>query len=219
MTPSDNILLLAPEDSPLLGWLRDQNERVIQMSEKITLDFIAEHRIGFIISYGYRHIIKQEILIKFPNKAINLHISYLPWNRGADPNIWSFIEGTPKGVSIHYLDEGIDTGDIIFQAEVSFAPTEETLSTTYEKLHTEIQKLFKEKWSDIKSGNCPRNKQVGKGSYHKSKDKEILSHLLTQGWNTPVSALDDYAAELQMSMQFWDKYDIEINQLTKQKES
>jgi len=40
----------------------------------------------------------------------------------ADPNVWSFIEKTPKGVSIHYLDAGIDTGDIIAQKLVETNP-------------------------------------------------------------------------------------------------
>ena len=39
---------------------------------------------------------------------VNLHISYLPFNRGSHPNYWSFVENTPKGVSIHEIDEQIE---------------------------------------------------------------------------------------------------------------
>jgi hypothetical protein len=42
---------------------------------------------------------------------------------------------------------------------------------------------------------------------------------LIDGWNTPVSALDECAAETQMSKQFWDKYDSEIDEMRKQKEA
>ena len=52
-------------------------------------------------------------------RAINLHISYLPWNRGADPNLWSAV-GMPKGVTIHYINDGFDTGDILFQKAILF---------------------------------------------------------------------------------------------------
>ena len=38
-----------------------------------------------------------------------MHISYLPFNRGAHPNYWSFKDNSPKGVTIHFIDNGIDT--------------------------------------------------------------------------------------------------------------
>jgi len=190
----DKILFLGPEDSPLYVWLQKLGENVIQTSDKVTTHFIEREKINFLLSFGYRHILRRDILDKFPNRAVNLHISYLPWNRGADPNFWSFVENTPKGVTIHYLDEGVDTGDIIVQEELKFDSENETLATSYEKLQSAIQELFKKHWRAIKSGTCQRYKQVGKGSSHKLKDKEALSHLLTDGWNTPVSELKGYAA-------------------------
>ncbi len=214
MADVSKILFLGPEDSPLFIWLKEQNENIIQTSHRITMDFIQVHKITFLLSYGYRYIISKEILDRFPDHAINLHISYLPWNRGADPNLWSFVEGTPKGVSIHYLDPGVDTGDIIVQREIAFSADGETLASTYEKLQSAIQQLFKETWQEIKSSRSQRKKQNRIGSFHKMKDKESISHLLTQGWHTPVSVLDDYAADLQMSLQFWEKYDRELEELS-----
>ena len=191
-----NILFLGDKESPLLEWLINSGESVIQTSEKITPEFVSSNSIGFIVSYGYRYILRKNILDLFPNNAINLHISYLPWNRGADPNFWSLVENTPKGVTIHYLDEGVDTGDIIAQEKVEFNTAhQETLASSYEKLQTTIQKLFIQNWQDIKSEKCKRQKQVGSGSLHKVKDKKGLSHLLTDGWNTPLSVLEEYAAE------------------------
>lgn len=206
------ILFLGPENSPLLTWLKARGENIVQTSERITAAFLKEQEVTFLLSYGYRHIISKEILDCFPDHAINLHISYLPWNRGADPNLWSFLEGTPKGVTIHYLDPGVDTGDIISQTEVTFDANGETLATTYEKLQSAMQNLFKETWDEIKSGDPPRKKQLAAGSFHRMKDKEAVSHLLTRGWQTPVSSLDDYAAELQMSLQFWKRYDRELTE-------
>jgi methionyl-tRNA formyltransferase len=215
-TVEENILFLGDKESPLFEWLKSIGELVIQTSEKISPEFINTNNVGFLVSYGYRHILKQNVLELFPGRAINLHISYLPWNKGADPNFWSFMEDTPKGVTIHYLDEGVDTGDIIVQEKVNFNTGQETLASSYEKLQTTIQKLFKENWHDIKSGKCKRQKQAGKGSLHKVKDKDALSHLLTDGWNTPLSVLEEYAAETQMSQQFWEKYDFEIEEIRKQ---
>lgn len=189
---SRTVLFLGDKKSPLLDWLNHIGESVVQTSEKITPAFINNNNIGFIISYGYTHILKKSILDLLPNRAINLHISYLPWNRGADPNLWSFIKNTPKGVTIHYIDEGIDTGDIIAQKQIHFDSSSETLATSYEKLRLAIQELFKQHWDNIKNKSCPRKKQMGKGSTQKSKDKEPLSNLLKESWNTPVSILEKY---------------------------
>ena len=105
-----------------------------------------------VISYNYKYLISREILEILPkNKFINLHISLLPWNRGAHPNVWSFIDDTPKGVSIHVIDEGIDTGDILIQKEVEIFESKHTLKTSYELLHREIQQLFKSNWKKIKN--------------------------------------------------------------------
>jgi methionyl-tRNA formyltransferase len=191
-TQKESILFLGPDSSPLIVWLKECGELVVQTSEIITPDLVDKANASFLISYGYRHILKKGILEKFPAKAINLHISYLPWNRGADPNFWSFVENTPKGVTIHYLDEGIDTGDIIVQKEVEFDSQDETLATTYKKLQFEIQELFKQNWSQIKSGKCARIKQVGQGSFHKLKDKNHMLKLLTAGWDTPIKELEKH---------------------------
>jgi len=140
----EKILFLGPEALPLLSWLRDKGERVYQTSDEMTAPFINQEGFNFLISCGYRHIIKKELLDQFPNRAINLHISYLPWNRGTNPNFWSFVEDTPKEVTIHYLDEGIDTGDIIVQKKIEFHSDHETLATSYKKLQAAIQELFKQ---------------------------------------------------------------------------
>ena len=47
-----------------------------------------------IISFGYRKIIKKKILSKLTFPIINLHMSYLPYNRGSHPNYWSFVDKT-----------------------------------------------------------------------------------------------------------------------------
>ena len=186
----DELLFLGPDNSPLISWLKDhQGEHVTIKSHRLNEKDLDGQRYFFLVSYGYRYILSKEILKMFPNRAINLHISYLPWNRGSDPNFWSFIENSPKGVTIHYLDEGIDTGDIIVQKKVHFDSDQETLFTTYNKLQTEIQELFKINWNRIRTGNCQRQKQIGIGSVHKQKDKQKLKHLLRDGWNTPVSVL------------------------------
>ena len=184
------ILFLGPYDSDIIPWIKKCEEEVIVFENKIDLTYIKQNKINFIISYKYRYIINKEVIIHLRRKIINLHISFLPWNRGADPNIWSFIDNTPKGVSIHFISEGLDKGDIIVQKEVFFNSNDETLKSSYDKLNGLVKKLFKSNWGKIKSNKIEPIKQKGKGSYHNSIDllkyKEIISD---SGWEMKVNLL------------------------------
>jgi methionyl-tRNA formyltransferase len=175
------ILLLSPHIH-LIEFFENDGDKVIQTEAKI--DIFDLSKVDWIVSYDYRHIITKEQIKAVNGQAINCHISYLPWNRGADPNLWSFIDNTPKGVTIHYIDDGLDTGDIIFQKQVKFAGEGHTLSTTYNQLHLLMDSALKATWDIIKIGNVKGKKQEGKGSYHRSSDKEKI--LLPDGWNTKV---------------------------------
>lgn len=170
-----NILFLGPPCFTILQMLNRTNN-VVQTEEKIDILSILP-KPDFIISYGYKHILSKEVVSEFKGRAINLHISYLPYNKGADPNFWSWFDDTPKGVTIHEIDEGIDTGKIIVQKLVKMGEYE-TLSTSYVKLKNEIEELFIENWDVIK--------MRGVGTYHKKADLEQHKHLLTKGWDTPV---------------------------------
>lgn len=193
-----NLLFLGPPDSPVLDFLKSTEAGVVQTTDPLDPAFFDRHPVDFLVSHGYRHIIKPYVLDRFPRRAVNLHISYLPWNRGADPNLWSVIENTPKGVSIHDLDAGIDTGDLIAQRQVEFAP-DDTLRTTYERLQRAVADLFAEHWNRIRAGACDRLKQTGAGSFHRMSDRERVAHLLTSGWETRVSDLEKSGADWRRS--------------------
>ena len=103
---------------------------VDQTNERI--EWSDEYRLA--ISYGYRHIISKKQILNSTAPIINLHISYLPWNKGAHPNFWSHFDCTPSGVTIHEIDEGVDTGNIIVQKYVNFEKSEITFSQTFKRL-------------------------------------------------------------------------------------
>ena len=186
-----SILLLGQDQSfPLEEFLLEAGHSVKKCSRPIDLTFFEESKFEWIISYRYHYILKPDVIKLFKRNIINLHISYLPWNRGADPNLWSFLEDTPKGVTIHFIDAGIDTGDIIVQKEIFFDESKETLSSTYSKLNGEIINLFQSNWETIQRGKINKVKQKGKGSFHNSEDKERYHDLLSEkGWDTPVMKL------------------------------
>lgn len=137
-----------------------------------------------IISHGYRHILSPAVLAT--TRVVNLHISYLPWNRGAHPNFWAIYEGTPSGVTVHWVDEGVDTGPIIAQRRVEPRP-DDTLASSYSRLQAEMTKLFIEYWPAIKDGipGRPQTAPAGytPGSYHRSADLPDLPN----GWSTPIA--------------------------------
>ena len=182
------VLLLGTRRQELIDFLASCGDEAIATEEKITSKSDLLQDVDFLVSYGYRHILKKDVLDKFLNHVINIHISLLPWNRGADPNLWSFLENTPKGVTIHYMDCGVDTGDILIQQEIYFSE-EETLRTSYDKLAEVAQNLFKKYWVDIRDGKIKSTPQASGGSYHRLCDRVPYKYLLIKGWDTPVSEL------------------------------
>jgi len=175
-----NILFLTNNEIslPLYNWLKNKGENVILYKEKINHLYIEQNDIDFIISYNYKTIIKPELIKLLPHKIINLHISYLPYNRGASPNIWSFIENTPCGVTIHEIDNGIDTGNILVQEEIKYDFKTETLVSSYQKSNEKIQSLFIENWDNIKNNKIKPQKQIGNGTFHLYKDFEPYKDLV-----------------------------------------
>ena len=130
------------KQTKLVSFLKRKKIIVVEhKNKKISSNKIK--KFDFCISYGYRKIISSQIIKKLKRPIINLHISYLPFNRGSNPNLWSFINNTPKGVTIHEIDKGLDTGRIIFQKKILFRLTNKTtFKNTYDVLRNEIEKLF-----------------------------------------------------------------------------
>ena len=121
------------------------------------------------ISFGYRHIISSKVLENESCLTINLHLSYLPFNRGAHPNFWSFYDNTPSGVTIHLVDSGIDTGGILCQKQIFFDNGETTFVETYNRLRVEIETMFLNCWNSIANRKFNINPQEkDAGTFHRT---------------------------------------------------
>ena len=94
--------------------------RVADFSNKEFINSLSNLKIDLVVVCHFQKIIQKE-LIKVPKLGcINLHPSLLPFYRGLTPQHWPIINGDNKtGVTVHYIDEGVDTGDIIIQKEIS----------------------------------------------------------------------------------------------------
>ncbi|RJE77346.1 formyl transferase [Pseudoalteromonas sp. MSK9-3] len=69
-----------------------------------------------LVSMSFNQILKTPILCMAPKGFINCHAGALPFYRGRNPLNWVLINGESEfGITVHYIDEGIDTGDIIEQ--------------------------------------------------------------------------------------------------------
>src|SRR3989304_8837124 len=64
------------------------------------------------------YIIKDPILSITRLGILNFHPSYLPYNRGKNYNFWAIIEDAPFGVTLHFINNGVDNGDVVFQSRI-----------------------------------------------------------------------------------------------------
>lgn len=183
-------VLLLGSESPacdaVRAFLDAAGEDVRAWTERASLDLIRDFSPDIIVSYSFRWLLPEEVFT-FPRLGtVNAHISYLPWNRGADPNFWSHAEGTPKGVSLHYIDKGVDTGALIAREPVEFGE-DDTLRTSYEKLHTRMRALLETWWPALRVGQATRVTQEPGGTLHFRKDREAFEQVLARrGWDTPI---------------------------------
>lgn len=134
---------------------------------------ITQLKPNIIICAFWCYILKKEILDIPRFGCINFHPSFLPYNRGMNPNVWPFIEGTPAGATIHYMTEEPNAGDIIIQEKVGVEPID-TAGSLDSKLHCKLVEMFRKVWPLIKESKNLRIKQKGKGSYYYLKDVEKL---------------------------------------------
>ena len=169
----------------LFAWLSEQGHETVLTTDRLEPEWCRQQHFDLAVSYTYRYILSAEVLSALGNNVVNMHNSFLPWNRGADPNIWSIVDGTPRGVTLHYMDAQLDKGYIIAQKMVDDADTE-TLASSYDHLDRAAKELFREAflyypfWQDMKK------QALGKGSYHSVKDGEQIKGVI-DSWDMPVN--------------------------------
>jgi formyl transferase-like protein len=193
--PEMKVLFLTGNDAvaaPLADWLGMRDE-VLVWHERLDSADVAAIRPDLAVGYSYWHVIGLDVLALMPDRFVNLHIALLPFNRGADPNAWSFLEDTPKGVSIHIVDAGVDTGPILVQKEVAFDEGRETLRHSYAVLQDEVRALFRAHWERLREGTIIPVPQVGPGTFHRAGQfRQIKERLLgSEGWDVPVPVFRD----------------------------
>lgn len=140
----------------------------ITLLRKLDLDFIIGVHFPYIIS---------DTVLPLPRCGfLNLHPAYLPYNRGWHTVSWVILEGTPVGATLHVMDAGIDTGDIIHQKGLEISPGD-TAHTLYQRLKKLELDVFKEAWPKLVTRSYQRRPQdPAKGTMHKR--NELFSELI-----------------------------------------
>lgn len=119
-----------------------------------------------IMSVYYRKIISEEIFSLATCGAFNIHPSALPKYRGPVPTMWAIENGEKEfGITIHCIDKGIDTGDIVFQ-EMYPILDDDTGYSLYVRAMRLGAELLVSAFPKILSGQYRQKKQRGVGSYY-----------------------------------------------------
>jgi len=104
--------------------------------EDLIIDVMRAWKVDLIVLAGWMRIISPKLIDAFPNKIINLHPSLLPKYKGLHAIEQAMESGdTITGVSVHYVNEELDGGEIILQEEVPILPkdTVETLTKAIQR--------------------------------------------------------------------------------------
>lgn len=167
MSSSGPILFLTNNENTreLQRLLVDKGEQLVVFGDRVSLDLVEEMKPSLLLSFNYQYIIKGDVLGCLEGCAFNVHCSLLPFNKGSNPNFFSFYTNTPKGVTVHELTPQLDGGRIVLQSEVLMGE-DETFRSSYDKLLNQAVKLVYENWDDIKHRRIAPVDQEGAGSYH-----------------------------------------------------
>jgi methionyl-tRNA formyltransferase len=124
-----------------------------------TLALLAAADADFLFSFYFRQMLKRPALALARRGALNLHGSLLPRYRGRAPVNWVLIEGeTETGVTLHYMDEKPDHGDVVAQRAVPIDRDDTALHLT-QKMAEAARELLRDAIPRLAAGSAPRTPQ------------------------------------------------------------
>ena len=152
------------QDAVLKGWAEKLGVPFIPTKNVNTQDFIStmdDFKPDLLVSMSFNQILKKEIIDYAPKGFVNCHAGALPFYRGRNPLNWVLINGESSfGITVHYIDEGIDTGDIVEQKlyPITSQDSYQTLLTRAVTecasiLHSAILKVYNSEVVNIKQSD------------------------------------------------------------------
>ncbi len=138
----------------------------VTLREAAVLQRLREQAADFFIVVAYGHLLREEVLAMPRLGCINVHASLLPRYRGPAPIPWAIIQGeTLTGVTTMRMDRGLDTGDILLQAEESIGP-EDTAGSLHDRLARRGAELIVQTLAGFAAGTIqPRPQDHDQATY------------------------------------------------------
>lgn len=118
-------------------------------AEQAIVAELQEHQVDGILLAGYMRILTETLLCAFPQKIVNLHPALLPKFPGRHSILDAYEAGVVEtGVTVHFIDNGIDTGPAIAQQAVPRMP-EDSLADLTERIHAVEHELYPAVLADL----------------------------------------------------------------------
>ena len=184
--------------------LCDQGFEVIVSPEPYEPDSEDDFSPDIILSSGYDRLLRPKTVQRFSQRIINLHAAYLPWARGIGTTLFATMLRYPHGVSIHFINEGLDTGNLISRKLVQPGP-KDTLRTFYTKLLSATEELFFESFPKIVNGQTNGVPQEKLGEINTNRSRlqfESLLDVCPNGYDTLITDLEKFRYSLEASNAF-----------------
>ena len=143
-------LIIVEENSIVHQFLQDnENDSCTYiLADNLNKEKLRNIKADYFFLLWWSRILSNDLIQMAKQGVINLHPSFLPYNRGKHPNYWSIREETPYGVTIHMVNSKIDAGDILVQEKIEKS-WEDTGETLYYKAQKKIISLFCENFEKI----------------------------------------------------------------------
>ena len=184
--------------------LCDQGFEVIVSPEPYESELEDHFSPDIILSSGYDRLLRPKTVQRFSQRIINLHAAYLPWARGIGTTLFATMLRYPHGVSIHFINEGLDTGNLISRKLVQPGP-KDTLRTFYTKLLSATEELFFESFPKIVNGQTNGVPQEKLGEINTNRSRlqfESLLDVCPNGYDTLITDLEKFRYSLEASNAF-----------------
>jgi len=133
-------------------------------------------RPDYLLSVHFPYMVPAEVLAIPAVGTLNLHPAYLPYNRGWHTPTWAICEGTPYGATLHWVDEGVDTGDLALQERLDIQP-DETAHELYQRVLELEVNILKRAIPLMRDFKLPRVPQPTAGTGHSKKDIQSIQRL------------------------------------------
>ena len=164
---------------PILQPKRIKSEETVAEIRALAPDVIV------VMAYGQ---ILPRVVLEIPRIAcLNLHASLLPRHRGAAPIQAAIVAGDrATGVAVMYMDEGLDTGDVMLETRIEIAP-DETGGSLHDRLAEIAPRALKEALAKLRAGTAPRIPQDSSGATYAPKLEREHGRI---DWSEPAALIE-----------------------------